>query len=763
MTVEINRRSFLRGLAAGGLWLAVNGNIVRAFAAPPPVSSSGWQAGVYLHIAPGKTGEVTIVCHRSEMGQGVRSTIPVLLADELGADVSRVRIVQADGDEAYGDQNTDGSTSIRKHYNMLRLAAATARTALIEVAALRWKVPASQCTTKENAVIHTSSGRRLDFGELVEDAAKRKLPAKETVKLRPREELTRVGTMLPLVDARDYVTGRAVFAADVRFGSAEGVREFVAVIARPPVVGGKAARFDDKKARAVKGVLDVVELPAPKGPPGFQMRGGVAVLAENTWAALKGRRALTIEWDHGENASYSSTTAREKMSAAVSTSGEVVRSLGDAEAVIAATDARRLIEAEYHVPFQAHACMEPPCAVGRYTPSSKGAQLELWACTQDPQKARSEAAGTVGLTVGDVAVHVTFLGGGFGRKSKADFVNEAAFLAKYASSTINAAAIVRVQWTREDDLMHDYFHSVSQQKLTAALDEKGKVVAWRHRTCFPPIPSIFNGTDTPSDGELRLGVLDLPLDIPNVRAERAKMKAQVRIGWLRSVCNIFHAFAVGSFFDEIASARGLDPKQNLLELLGKPRIVSLEELAPKVKFDNYGQPLAEHPIDTARYHEVIERVCKASNWDQRKSDSQGRGFGLAVHRSFLAYVAAVAAVSKNADGSPRVDEVWIVADAGDVMNLDRAHSQMEGAAVFATTIALRGAMTMKDGIPEQRSFRDYRLTRSTEAPKKTHVEMIKSSALPGGIGEPGVPPVAPAIANAWFALTGVRVRNLPIL
>jgi isoquinoline 1-oxidoreductase beta subunit len=754
----LDRRSFLRGIAASGLWLSFYRGGESAIAAPPPVSSTGWQANVYLHIAT--NGEVTVVCHRSEMGQGVRSTLHVMIADELGADPSRVQLVQADGDTAYGDQNTDGSTSIRKQHTMLRTAAATARTMLIEAAALRWKVPAAECTTKENAVFHTKSKKKLAFSDLVADAAKQKIPEKSTIKLRPREELTHVGTMLPLVDARAYVTGTALYAADIRVGSAEAP-ELIAVIARPPVVGGVVKKVDDSKARAVKGVVDVVTLPAPKGAPLFQMRGGVAVLAVNTWAALKGRDALSIEWDHGENASYDSTKAKENMRASVSAPGEVVREKGDAEKIFAATEKARIIESDYHVPFQAHASMEPPCAVARYHPSS-APRVEVWACTQNPQSARTEAAKTTGLTVEDVAVHVTFLGGGFGRKSKSDFVNEAVFLAKHTSDKNKAPAVVRVQWTREDDLMHDYYHAVSQQRLTAALDEKKQVIAWRHRTCFPPIPSTFTGAEMPSDGELRLGLLDMPLSIPNVRAERAKMKAQVRIGWLRAVCNIFHAFATSSFMDELSYARGLDPKENLLDILGPARIVSPDELGVKVKFDNYGQPLEEYPINTARHRAVVERVCELSNWSNRKSDPQGRGFGLAVHRSFLSYVAVVAAVSKKNNGSPLVDEVWIVTDAGDVMNLDRAHSQMEGAVIFGMTIAMTGAMTMKNGIPEQRSFRGYRLIRSTEAPRKTHVDFIKSNAAPGGIGEPGVPPVAPAIANAWFALTGIRSRDLPI-
>jgi isoquinoline 1-oxidoreductase beta subunit len=393
--------------------------------------------------------------------------------------------------------------------------------------------------------------------------------------------------------------------------------------------------------------------------------------------------------------------------------------------------------------------MEPPVAVAHF----QGDTCEVWAPTQNPQAARTEAARALGLAPEKVQVHVTFLGGGFGRKSKADFVSEAVLLAKAAGVP------VRVQWTREDDVQHDYYHSVSAQRLSAGLDEQGKVVAWRHRTAFPPIGTLFGGGDTPGAGDLQQGVLDLPLAVPNVRAEACEAHAYVRIGWLRSVYNIFHAFSVNSFIDELAHARGVDPLAMRLELLGPPRVVTLAELGVE-QVANYGATLEAHPIDTGRMRRVVERVTELARWSDRKKE--GRALGLAAHRSFLSYVAVVVSVVRAPGGKLSVDEAWVVVDAGTVINPDRVRSQMEGSVIFGMSAALHGAITMKGGVVQQSNFRDFRLVRIAQAPRKIHVDIISSDGAPGGIGEPGVPPVAPAIANAVFALTGTRVRELPL-
>ncbi|HYO73710.1 MAG TPA: molybdopterin cofactor-binding domain-containing protein [Archangium sp.] len=753
----IARRTFLAGmnLAVGGLAigffssdsLADEPTGKRSGPRPPTSSQAeensapGLNPNVFVHVAP--DGRVTIVCHRSEMGQGIRSSLPVLIADELGADMARVKIVQADGDPAYGDQNTDGSNSVRGIYEDMRRAGATARTMLVAAAAKRWKVSPDTCEASNHVVLHRPSQRKLGFGELALEAGKQAVPKPADVKLRPKNELRNVGKPLPLIDGPAYVNGSAVFGSDIRLPGM-----LTAVIARPPIVGARVTKYDASRALAVPGVKRVIELPAPKAPYMFQTWGGIAVLAENTWAAMKGRAALEIIWDEGENAKYDSEQYRKTLSASVAAPGTVLRSVGDAEAALA--KAARVIDAEYHVPHLAHAPMEPPVAVARV----EGDTCEIWAPTQHPQAARGTAAQVLGLPPEKVTVHVTFLGGGFGRKSKADFISEVVLLAK------EAGVPVRVQWTREDDIRNGYYHSVSAQRLTAGLDEHGKVVAWRHRTAFPPIGSTFAPVNRPSLGDLQQGVLDLGIGVPNIRAEACEANAHVRIGWLRSVYNIFHAFSVNSFIDEIAHARGEDPRDVLLEVLGPPRVVKTVQELGIEKLPNYGQPLEKHPVNVARLRGVIERVTELSRWSDRKKE--GRALGLAAHRSFLSYVAVVASVVRNPDGKIAVDEAWLVVDAGTVINPDRVKAQMEGSIIFGMSIALYSGITMKGGAVEQSNFRDYRLTRIGEAPRKIHVEIVPSDEAPGGIGEPGVPPVAPAIANAVFALTGTRVRELPI-
>ncbi|MDB4994249.1 MAG: acylaldehyde oxidase [Myxococcaceae bacterium] len=743
----IPRRAFLAGLgfAAGGLALGISQGVVHAAPeadpAIPAPGTTGFRANAWVHVAP--DGVVTIVCHRSEMGQGVRSSLHIVIADELGADLARVKLVQGTGDKAYGDQNTDGSHSVRGHFDELRMLGATARTMLIEVAARQWGVTPAECTAKDHAVRHTRTKRTLDFGALATGAAKLKVPDAAKVKLRPKSELVHVGTDLPNLDAPDITTGKAIYGADIRL---EGM--LTAVIARPPVVGGKVFRFDGSRALAVAGVRKLVEMPALTGAPKFQPLGGVAVLADHTWAALVGRRALSIEWEHGANASYDSARYKDELLAAVKKPGKVVRSVGDVDRALA-TAAKR-VEAEYYVPHLAHVPMEPPAAVARF----KDGACECWAPTQHPQAARTEVAQALKIDEAKVTIHVTLLGGAFGRKSKPDFIVEAALLSKAAGVP------VRVQWTREDDIQHDYFHAVSAQSLKAGLDASGKIVAWHHRTAFPPIPSTFSlDVKWPSDGELGQGPTDIPLDIPNIRVEGCEAPAHVRIGWMRSVCNIFHAFALSSFIDEIAHAKGKDPKETLLEVLGPPRLLSPKEAGVE-KFSNYGAPIEESPIDVGRHRKVIERVTELSGWQNRKS-KDGRVLGLAAHRSFLSSVGVVAAVSKGKTGVV-VDEVWIVIDAGTIVNRERVRSQMEGAVVFGMSIAFHGAITMRNGAVEQTNFRDYPVARIGEVPQRIHVDIIASDASPGGVGEPGVPPVAPAIANAVFALTGTRIRELPI-
>lgn len=729
-------RTFLAGLGATASGLAL-GLIDGRVALAAPVSRA-LRPNRFVHLA--LDGTLSIVCHRSEMGQGVRSSLPALVAAELGADLARLRVVQADGDPAYGDQNTDGSRSVRAGFLTLRRLGAAARTMLVEVAAARWGVPPTECVAHHHAVWHTRSERAVAFADLVADAAQRAPPAEP--RLRPDAELKEQLRTLRVVDAADVVAGRATYAADVQVPGM-----LTAVVARPPVLGGRPARYDPSRALAVPGVRAVVEVPRYGLAPGFRPVGGLAVVADHTWAALQGRRALAVEWDDGPNADYDSARFREALLATVRAPQQVVRRRGDVEAALKGAATR--VSAEYYVPHLAHATMEPPAAVAHTT----GTRCEVWACTQDPQGARAEVAAALLLDEAAVTVHVTLLGGGFGRKSKPDFIVEAALLSR------ELKAPVRVQWTREDDLRHDYYHTVSAQRFDAALGADGAVQAWRHRTAFPSIGSTFVPvTVSPTASELGQGATDVPLAVPNVQVEAGTAKAQVRVGWMRSVCNIFHGFGVGCFVDELAHARGRDPLATWLELVGPPRKLTPEE-AGLPSFSNYGEPLSEHPIDVGRYREVIERVGRLAGWG---TPQEGRALGLAAHRSFNAAVAVVVAVKLRPNGTVAVDEAWVAADVGTVVNRDRVVSQLEGAVVFGQSLALHGRISVARGRVEQAGFRDYRLARIGDTPRRITVDLVDSDAPPAGVGEPGVPPVAPAIANALFALTGKRYRELPL-
>ncbi|MDX2092328.1 MAG: molybdopterin cofactor-binding domain-containing protein [Kofleriaceae bacterium] len=739
-TVLVTRRSFLAGLglAAGGLAL---GRLASDAHADTAAASEAFAPHVLVHIAP--DGTTTIVCHRSEMGQGIRSTLPRLIGDELGADPARVVVTQAIGDKKYGNQNTDGSTSIRKFYDDLRIAGATARLMLMTAAAQRWRVKPATCTTRASEVVHAASKRTLPFGALVAAAAKLPVPKVSASDLRPSSELAVLADpALPLLDGKAYVTGQAQFGADV---SLPGMK--LAVIARPPVVGGKVAKYDATRALAVPGVERVVRMPVPTGAAKFQPWGGLAVIASSTWAALRGRAALDITWDDGTNTSYDSTAFREQLLASVRADGTRVRNLGDVDAAFA--KAAKIIEAEYVVPHLAHAPMEPPTAIARFA----GGKVEVWAPTQHPQAARAEVARVLGLAEDAVTIHVTLLGGGFGRKSKADFSSEAAFLAK------ELGAPVRVQWTREDDLRHGYYNAANAQRLRAGLDARGQVTAWHHRTALTPIASTFaEGVDTATAGDLQQGVLDLALAAPNVRAEACKAPAHVRIGWYRSVYNIFHAFAVGSFIDELAAARGTDPRETWLDVIGPSRQLSLPELGIAA-LPNYGEPLAKHPVDAGRLRNVIERVTAAARWDERKRTK--RALGLAAHRSFVSYAAVVISVVPDPRHGVRVDEAWIAMDAGTVVNHDRVRAQMEGGVVMGISNAMFGGITFKNGRAQQSNFRDARIARIGEVPWRIHTDVVPSTAAPAGVGEPPVPPVGAALGNAIFALTGKRLREFP--
>jgi isoquinoline 1-oxidoreductase beta subunit len=521
-----------------------------------------------------------------------------------------------------------------------------------------------------------------------------------------------------------------------------------ASIERCPAVGGNVVSVDDTAARAVAGVVDVVRMADVAAPWSFKPLGGVAVVAKDTWSAMKGRAALTIEWDMGPNGEYDSVSYRESLSESAKSAGTVALDRGDVDDALA--NAEKTIQASYYAPHLSQAPMEPPAATAVIR---EDGSCEVWACTQDPQTAQGVVAGLLGLEPEQVIINVTLLGGGFGRKSKPDFIAEAAWLAKETGKP------VKVTWMREDDLRHGYLHSVSSQYLKAGLDSDGKTVAWMQRTAFPSISATFDPTNEgPSNGELGLGCVDNPYDIPNMRIESGKALAHVRIGWMRSVSNVYHAFAACSFADELAHLAGRDSKEFMVNLIGPDRHVNPAD--DGAEYGNYGLELSDHPIDTARHKAVLEKAAEMADWG--RAMPEGHGLGIAVHRSFPAFVATVAEVFVDQDGQPHVKELWTAIDAGLVVNPDRVRSQIEGAGIFGVSLTMHGEITAENGAVVQGNFDTYPVVRMSESPMAINVHIMESGAKPGGVGEPGVPPVAPAICNAIFAATGKRVRELPL-
>ena len=475
----------------------------------------------------------------------------------------------------------------------------------------------------------------------------------------------------------------------------------------------------------------------------------MAVIARNTGAAIKGREALKLVWDDGPNATYDSAIYRTALEESVRKPGPMVRNDGDVEAALQAAD--KVVVGEYYLPHLAHVMMETPVA----TANVANGKAEIWAPVQSPGGTRDDVAKTLGIPVDDVTVNVTLLGGGFGRKSKCDYVLEAALLSKAIGAPI------KVQWTREDDIRNGFLHTVSAERIEAGLDKTGKVIAWRHRSAAPTIASTFAaGAAHQAPFELGMGLVDLPFDIPNIRCENPEAAAHTRIGWFRSVSNIPHGFAVQSMVAEIAHATGRDQKDVLLELIGPPRIVKLNDSVKTLW--NYGEPLDSYPNDTGRLRRVIEVAADKAGWG--RALPQGHGLGIAAHRSFVSYVATVVEVSVGAKGELTVHSVDTAIDCGTFINPERIRSQIEGAAVMGLSLARHGEISFKNGRVQQGNFDDFPVARIDEAPLVTNVHIIPAEpdVPPSGVGEPGVPPFAPALVNAIFAATGKRIRSLPI-
>jgi isoquinoline 1-oxidoreductase beta subunit len=739
-----SRRAFLQRTVTAtgftlGLSLLPGTHAMAALTSTQTTASLPLQPSVFIGFEA--DGQVVITCHRSEMGQQIRTSIAQIVAEELKADWQRVTVQQGTGDKKYGDQNTDGSRSVRRNFTRLREAGALAALLMKQAAAKVWMVKVEDCQSYHHKVIHTPSGKQIDYAQLVPIAAGLDMPSRETVTLTPRPDWQLIGQPKPSVDLPAVLAGTAIYGQDVQLENM-----VYAVIQRPPVLFGGVKALNSEKTKAMAGVIDVITMPEASAPAAFNPLGGVAVIANNTWTAMQGCDALEIEWQESEHDHYDSSTYRQQLEQTAKAQGEIIRHTGDIKQGFDA--AHRKMSATYYAPHLAQAPMEPPAATARI----QNGKVEVWTCTQTPQASRREVAKALGVDESDVTINVTFLGGGFGRKSKPDYVVEAALLAQQTQRP------VKVIWRREDDIQNGYVHSVSAQYLQAGVNHEGKVTTWRQNTVFPSISSTFDpSVNTASDNELGLGFIDNPFAIENMQLERGIAKNHVRIGWLRSVCNIYHAFATQSFANELAVASDLDHKTFLLNLIGPDRHIDLSK--QDANYVNYGDPIDVYPLDTGRLKNVIRRATALADWDNHKQ--QGRFLGLAAHRSFLTYVATVVEVEVDNSGSWSIKEVYSSIDAGTVVNPEHVTAQCEGGAIFGLSCAL-GELTAAKGKIEQSNFHNYQVARMQQAPDKITIDIVKSDAPPAGVGEPPTPPFIPALTNALYAATGKRIRALPI-
>jgi isoquinoline 1-oxidoreductase beta subunit len=704
----VSRRALLKG------GLAVTGGLIIGFEVPlggPPGAARAQGAGVFAPnqwIRIDRDGVVTIVNSVPEMGQGSLTTMPMIVADELDADLPKVKVEQAPANPKLyanpvtGNQSYGGSRGVRDHLAMLRKAGAAAREMLMQAAAQEWGVAVGEVTTEPGVAVHKPSGRRLPYGQLVDKAAQ--LPVPQNPTLKKPGEFRYIGKDVPRRDTPMKVNGTGVYGMDVQVPGM-----LVASIERCPVFGGKVITFDATATKKIPGVKQVV-----------QVSNGIAVVADSFWTALKGRKALKVSFDEGPMARVSSEQIALEYEAAAKQEGQEARKDGDAEAALAG--GAKAVEAVYQVPFLEHACMEPMNA----TAHVRADACEIWAPTQNPGGTQATGARLTGLPPEKVVVHTTLLGGGFGRRGELDFIVDAVETAKAVGVP------VKVMWTREDDIQHGFYRPATYNVFRAALDQNGMPVAWWSRVVGPGI-LIQKGRAAQGviDAAAMEGVRNFPYDIPNVRVEWVNKDLGVPLGFWRSVGPSQNAYIVEGFVDELAHAADKDPFEYRRVLLGK----------------------------SPRHRAVLELAAQKANWGAPLPP--GRARGIAVAFSYGSYAAHVAEVSVATDGKPRVHRIVGAIDCGIAVNPDQVRAQMEGGAVYALTATLYGEITIDRGRVKQSNFHDYPLLKMSESPA-IEAYILDSGEAPGGLGEPGVPTVAPAVCNAIFALTGKRVRRLPI-
>jgi isoquinoline 1-oxidoreductase beta subunit len=728
----IDRREFLRvsGTAAGAMLIAVS--IPRALAARDHTNGP-WEANAFVLIAP--DGSVTITAPNPDMGEGVRTSLPMIVAEELDADWSRVRITQADfAASKYGEQYSGGSSGVPRNWDPLRQAGATARAMLVAAAAAQWKVASSDCGTERGWVIHVASKRRLSYGALAAAASQLAVPV--NVPLKPASAYHLVGTRVRSVDAPAIVRGEITFGLDQRVPGM-----LFAVVERSPTLGAKVGRVDASRALATPGVKQVVPIDADAlpsfGSDNPRPRNGVAVIADSTWAALKGRSALVIEWTPGAGADASSARVREQALALAAKPAERVL-IADGDADAAMRGAARVVEGMYEVPLLAHTPMEPMNCLA----DARNGQCTVWAPVQNPANAHLALERALGLAGGDITVHVSRSGGGFGRRFYADYVVEAALLSRAAN------APVQVVWTREDDVKHGFYRPSALFLLRAGLDAQGSVLAWTHRIINAPRGEFLEwdlpaGATVYPAGMGETDRTDFPCGfLANFRLEASRIPSRIPLGQWRAIDNSSSNFAIDSFFDEVARAAGRDPVEMRLAMLSVP------------------PPLARSlRIDPARMREVIRLAAEKSDWASPMPAGHGRGFSAGFNNG--AYVAEVAEVEVAADGAVSVRRIVAAVDCGRVVNVSGAEAQVQGAIVYGLSAALMEKITFEGGSVQQSNFHDFPALRLREMPR-IDVHFVPRETPPLGIGEGALPAVAPAVCNAIFAASGRRVRQLPI-
>jgi isoquinoline 1-oxidoreductase subunit beta len=718
----MRRRDFVQvsATAAGGLLVAVSvpAGLRRAFAAAEPPASSA--LGAFVQIAA--DGSVTIASKNPEIGQGVKTSLPMLVAEELDIPWEGVQVIQAGLDARYGDQGAGGSTSVSENWSGLRKAGATARHLLIAAAAARWGVEPSACQTESGTVVHPATGRRLSYGALALEASRLQPPAEVALKDASRYRL--IGTRVAGVDNGAIVTGRATYGIDSRV---PGMLH--ACVLHPPF-GHRLAGLDTSRAERVPGVRRVVRIEPLPSP--LHLRQGIAVLADTTWAAMQGQRALQATWEPVAGPPIDSEALRAAMLRGIEQPGDAVRNDGDVGAALAG--AARTVEATYEVPLLAHAPMEPMNCLA----DVRADRAELWGPMQDPDGVRALAARVTGLEPKTIAVHMTRAGGGFGRRLMSDYGAEAAFLSKAAGRP------VQVLWTREEDFSQDFYRPCGIHRLRAAVDAAGRITAWEHRLANPSRYAYAKNDRPPVSSEMYAE--DFPVGcLPNVRLAYTHVDSGIPGGAWRSTLHSSNAFAVQSFVDELAHTLGRDPLELRLELLGAPRAL---------EYKGHGGPV----FDTGRLAGVLKLAAERAGWNT--SPPAGRARGIAGHFTFGSYAAHVVEVSRSASGV-RVDRIVVAIDCGQVVNLSGAEAQAQGGVYDGLGAALHGEITVQQGRVRQTNFDGYQLLRMNEAPR-VEVHFAPSASPPSGLGEPPVPPVAPALANALFALTGKRLRKLPV-